>query len=171
MDNERLTLAIALGSFHTSLLTMLLVVPLYLFGDLGSLLDDFSTLLGLAAFGALWATSVYATYRGIDAAGLEAGKQAPADAVMRAGETWGAWNGMWFFWCLLSAGTVAILWNTDSPDQLLGVAVFVMAAFVIGSVFAALIGGFFGFMFSLLELGLLRLARSIAGVQVVRDKV
>jgi hypothetical protein len=107
-DDGRL-LALALGTFHAVLLTLALVLLLFLTVDLGDALDGLSTPAGLAVFAALWATSVYCAHRGMRDAELRPGEAASAGRVLRNGETWGAWNGMLFFWCLLLAGTLLLL--------------------------------------------------------------
>jgi hypothetical protein len=108
MNDDSRLVALALGTFHAVLFTLALVLLLYLTIDLGEALDGLNTLAGLAIFGALWTTSVYCTHRGMHDAGLEPGSAAAAGPVLRSGESWGAWNGVLFFWCLLAAGLVLV---------------------------------------------------------------
>jgi len=165
MREDGLLLAFALGTFHAVVLTLGLLLPLYLTIDLGEALAELNTAVGLAVFGALWATSVYCTRRAMLDAGLRAGDYAPAANVLRYGTGWGAWNGVLFFWCLLAGGAVALLVValSESADQVGGVIVFGIIAFGVGTILSSVIGSVLGFLFAVLDIELLWAARALAG--------
>jgi hypothetical protein len=164
MNDDRRLLALALGTFHAVLLTLALVVLLYLTIDLGDALSQLNTALGLGIFAALWVTSVYCTYRGLRGAGLAPGHEPSTVVIVNNGMSWGAWNGMLFYWCLLSVGFVVILIKAildDGFDYVFGVFIFGLAAFVAGTVLSATIGAMLGLVFSLLDAGLLALTHRL----------
>ena len=165
MTDDRRLLAFGLGTFHAVLLTLLLVLPLYLTTDLGDALAKLNTAVGLAIFGALWATSVYCTHRGMRDAGLQPGEEAPAENVLHNGLTWGAWNGMLFFWCLLTGAFVVLVADVaaESADRVAGVVVFGLIAAGAGTIASAIVGAATGVLFTVLHIEMLWAARSIAG--------
>ncbi len=165
-DDDRL-LALALGTFHAVTITLLLVVIGYLTTDLGHTLASFDTIIGLGVFAALWATSVYCTHRGLREAGLATGQPAPADTVLGKGLTWGAWNGMLFFWTLLDVGFLVLLYRAVADEgfnYVFAVFIFAIAAFAVGSILAAGIGGAVGILLAAIDFQLLRAARTLVAV-------
>jgi hypothetical protein len=165
MRDDALLLGFGLGTFHAVMLTLGLLLPLYLTTDLGETLAGLSTAIGLAVFAALWGTSVYCTCRGISEAGLRSGQPALFGAVLRSGETWGAWNGVMFFWCLLVGGTVAVFASSlDEGWQAVPITGFVLIfGFGIGTVVSAFVGAATGTVFASIDFGLLWAARWVAG--------
>jgi hypothetical protein len=167
MNDDRRLLALALGTFHAVLLTVVLVVLLYLTIDLGDALSKLNTVVGLGIFAALWATSVFCTYRGLENAGITPGHDQATSVIVSNGMSWGAWNGMLFYWCLLSVGFVVILIKAilnEGFDYVFGVFIFGLAAFVAGTVLSATIGAMFGLVFSLLDAGLLALTHRLVSL-------
>ena len=165
MDDDSRLLALALGTFHAVLITLTAVVLLYLTVNLGEALAELNTAVGLAVFGALWGTSVYCTHRGITDAGLQPGREAPAANVLRNGATWGAWNGMLFFWCLLAGGLLFLFLTAENGGQAAGVVVFGTVAFGVGTIASYAVGSFLGLLVAVLDIELLWAGRSLAGVQ------
>jgi hypothetical protein len=159
-------LAFGLGTFHAVILTLTLVLSLYLAADLGEALDSLNTGIGLAVFGALWATSVYCTDRAHRDAGLKLGRALSVAGILRNGEIWGAWNGVLFFWCLLVGGTVAVF-ISEVDDGLVAkpralfVAIF---GFGVGTVVSAIFGAAVGFVIATVDMTLQWAGRSVAGV-------
>jgi len=164
MDADSRLLALALGTFHAVLITLAAVLLLHLTTDLGEALAELETAVGLAIFGVLWATSVYCAHRGITDAGLQPGREAPAANVLRNGATWGAWNGVLFFWCLLAGGLIVLFLTAENGGQAAGVVVFGTVALGVGTIASYAVGFFLGLLFAVLDIELLWAARSLAGV-------
>jgi hypothetical protein len=154
-------MAFGLGTFHTALLVLVVVLPLYLTVDLGRALAELSTVVGIAIFGDLWLVSVYCTHRGLRDAGLRAGSSGSVIKLLNSGVTWGAWNGVLFLWSLLGAGTAVLLVGAffNGGGAVLGVSVIGVIAVAIGTAFAAPIGAFAGSVFTAIDIGMLAAAR------------
>lgn len=146
-----------LGTFHTAVLALVLLLLVYPRGGLGATLANLSTLTGLALFIALWTTTLFTTSRAI--AGLDLlGDAGPG--FHRRALRWGGANGMLFFACLVAVLVVnAVL--TAPPATNVG-AIFLSAAFYgsFGLAFAFVIGALLGLIFATLDLAALRLARA-----------
>jgi len=153
-------LAWTLGTFHTTILGIVLLRLLYPGGGLGQALSGLSTLTGLALFVALWVTTVFTTgraFRGLDVLG----DSPPAGAVYRRALRWGAANGVLFF----AAVVVILVANTlasAAPGVQIG-AILTIAAFegIIGTLFAFAIGAITGLVLATIDLAALRIARAI----------
>ena len=166
MRDDLRIMAFGLGTFHAVVLVLVLLMPLFLFADLGEALEGLSTALGLAIFAALWVSSVYCTHRGLRDAGFHLAEKVSVRNLMSSGSIWGTWNGVLFFWALLAGGSLLLLAEavTEGETPLVGVLVFSIAGFGVGTVFAAPIGAFVGTVFTAVDLALLSLAKRLAGV-------
>lgn len=150
-----------LGSCNVALLTVVGVLSLHAFADLGDLLDALDTGTGLALSLALWALTLWSNDRAL--AGVWKCGDAPRPGLrtlaIRA-LVWGAATGVGFLWTL-----VLLVYLPDAPGlavvlregpELVGIVLF-------GSIFAALVGAVLGLLVGALDLLLLRTARAIGG--------
>src|SRR5687767_15655918 len=94
-----------LGSFHTSVFGLALLLLLYPRGSFGATLQGLSTLSGLAIFVALWATTLFTTRRAL--AGLNWLDDDPAQMAVffRRALRWGGVNGLLF---LIALGVIVL---------------------------------------------------------------
>lgn len=150
-----------LGSFHTAVLGVALLVLVYRGGGLGQALGGLSTLTGLALFIALWTTTVFTTgraFRGLDPLGAGA----PTGVLYRRALRWGAANGVLFFASLLAI-LVANTLASAAPGVQVG-AILAIAAFegILGALVAFAIGAITGLVLATVDLAALRMARAIA---------
>jgi len=146
----------SLATFHTSLFVLLIIFFLYSRDALGPALAGLNTLLGLALFVALWATTYLTTCHALE--GLDLLDEGDRRLFARRAFRWGAANGMAFLAVLglvLVASAVFI-----SPSGLLPVLFVAPFALVISAVVGALVG----VTFSAIDLVLLALARALADI-------
>ena len=157
-------IGLALGTFNVTLLFLVLILPLHLFGELGDLLEDLNSVLGLALFGLLWVVTSYCTYRGVEESGAMQGART-AD-TLRSSLRWGAINGMAFAAGLI-AGFTALSVVVALASLSLGPAVFLLIfgviALMIGGIVGALVGVALGVIFGMIDLCLLRMSRLLVG--------
>ncbi|HEX5140627.1 MAG TPA: hypothetical protein VFX19_06770 [Dehalococcoidia bacterium] len=167
--DERDALAgIAIGTLNTCLLVGLLVFGLYLTSDLGDLLDDLSTAIGLAIFGLLWVVTCFCTYRAWQESGGSLSVDAPPPRFLRACLYWGCFNGIIFFNALLIAVfvvLVALALVDGGPQQAFFAAIFGLFACCLGTILSGMVGIVAGLVFGLFDMVLLDVARSLAGVR------
>ena len=162
-----------LATFHAVTTVVALLVAIYTQGNLGQLLGGLNTFLGFYLFGALWLTSWLCTARAVRNVLRAAGVAAPPGAVLvrtiGEGVLWGGVNGVLFLLSLFALSLVSLVqsWpvvTTNLPEvaaalraSLAGFGLFL----VIGVVFAYFLGAAIGLIFALIDLALLRLARSL----------
>lgn len=149
-----------LGTFHTAIVGLALLLLAYPGGGLGTTLANLSTAAGLGLFVALWVSTVFATGRAIAGLDLLAGGSAP---YFRRALRWGALNGIVFLWSVAvilalqqvvtAPGTVAL------PSLLLGGG-FVLG---IGTLFALGVGGLVGLALASVDLAALAIAGALSG--------
>ena len=157
--NERL-LVWSLATFHTAFFMAVLIALLYASGRLGALLGGLNTIVGLLLFGALWYTTFECTDRARRSLRWTT-LEAPIDLTQLIGLSfvWGGANGVLFFIFLLliqvAPGFLASL--QVAPDALL---VLILIGGV-GSLFAFVMGGFFGLAFAVIDFTLLEVSRRI----------
>ncbi|NEU56811.1 hypothetical protein [Halorussus sp. MSC15.2] len=144
----------ALASFHVAALVAVLVVGLYTAGSLGDLLGGLDTVVGLALYLALWASTWWTTRRVLGAV-ADAGTDASALTVVGAGGRWGGVNGVCFLWVLLFVAAV------PGADVTLAGVLYFLAFGGIGSILALGVGGIVGVLFAVLDLALFRAARGL----------
>jgi hypothetical protein len=147
----------SLATFHTSLFVLLIIFFLYSRDALGPALSGLNTLLGLALFVALWATTYLTTCRALE--GLDLLGEDDRRLFARRAFRWGAANGIAFLGVLafvLVASAVFI-----SPSGLLPVLFVAPFALVI----SAVVGAVIGVIFSAVDLALLAVARAALDVR------
>lgn len=146
-------LAWAFASFHVALLVAVAIWLVHLGGGLGDLLSGLDTLLGLGLYGVLWAI----VWRTTDPA-LTAAPPATSSAgsLLRSGATYGAATGVAFLLLLVVPGGLLLLLQ---GGELVPV-VFVGG---VGAVVATVVGALLGCAFALLDAGLVRAGRHLAG--------
>jgi hypothetical protein len=145
-----------LATFHASAFVLLVVFFLYTRDALGPALAGLNTLLGLALFVALWATTYLTTCRALQ--GLDLLGEGDRRLFARRAFRWGAANGMAFLAVLglvLIASAVFV-----SPSGLLPVLFVAPFALIISAVVGAIVGT----LFSTIDLALLALARALADI-------
>jgi hypothetical protein len=152
-------LAWTLGTFHTSVFGLALILLLYPRGGFGATLGSLNTLSGLAIFLALWATTVFTTRRAL--MGLNWLEDDPAQMAVffRRALRWGAVNGMLFLVALgailLASALAAARGPTPSPALI----AFAVVA-VIGLLVAYVVGALVGVTLGALDIAALRVARA-----------
>jgi hypothetical protein len=156
MDDTRPTdpfLEWGLGTFHTLIFILALVILLFFIGSLGSILSGLNTLVGYALFTALWGTTWWTTSRALRK--LNEG-HSPVDILFSwpvgifkfttLGVVWGGINGILFAVVLFIAVAIFV-----SPQ------VFLSALFVLP--FAFIVGAIFGILLILIDSLALSMAR------------
>ena len=153
----------ALGTFHTSVVGIALLLLVYPGGGLGVTLGGLNTLTGLALFVALWTTTVFTTGRAIRGLRLIGDDRTETGAFYRRALRWGAANGVLFLISLVVILVVNAL-LTAAPSVQIG-AILALAAFegIIGSFVAFAIGALVGLVLAGLDLVALRIARAVVG--------
>jgi hypothetical protein len=144
----------SLATFHASAFVLAIVFFLYSRDALGSALGGLNTLLGLALFMALWATTYLTTCRAL--AGIDLLREGDRVLFARRAFRWGAANGMAFL------GILGLV--------LVGAAVFVSPSILLTALFvgpfalviSAVVGAVVGAIFSAIDLALLALGRALA---------
>jgi len=141
----------SLATFHASAFVLAIIFLLYSRDALGQALSGLNTILGLALFVALWATTYLTTCRALE--GLDLLGERDHLLFARRAFRWGAANGMAFLGVLgvvLIASAVFV-----SPTALLPVLFVAPFALVV----SAIVGALVGVIFSAVDLLLLALAR------------
>jgi hypothetical protein len=119
-SNDRLVVW-GFATFHTAFFMAVLILLLYVGGNLGALLGSLNSVVGVALFGALWATTWFSTRQSWR--GLHWSLAGPPDFRRLAwlGMLWGGLNGMLFatvLLCVFIAGSIAQSIQTGAMSQL-----------------------------------------------------
>jgi len=153
-----------LGTFHTSVFGLALLLLLYPRGGFGATLQGLGTLSGLAIFVALWATTIFTTDRALS--GLQWLDDDPSQMAIffRRALRWGGVNGLLF---LAALGAIlllnAVLTTRGSfTSPTLAVFAFIGA---IGVVVSYVIGAVVGVTLGALDIAALRVARAIVNIR------
>lgn len=141
----------AFATFHAATLVVALVVVAHVTGPLGDLLGGLDTLVGLALFVVLWATTWWTNRRWLAAVGLRVGEQPPTRALVFGGLLWGGANGVLFFWGVYLLAVLPTFGLLVVPLVIIATA---------GTVLATVVGALVGGLFAVLDAALLRLAGS-----------
>jgi hypothetical protein len=160
VTDERALAGWILGTFHTSVLVLSLLLLLYPRGVLGEVLQGLSTATGLALFVALWLTTSYATRRALR--GLDWFSDDPAEMAIFFGRAlrWGAVNGVLF----LAALGVVLLVNallTVPVGTVLGGLSIGFFFGIFGTPVALVLGAVVGVTLGAIDIAALRVARQI----------
>jgi hypothetical protein len=152
-------LAWMLGTFHTSVFGLALILLLYPRGGFGAVLGSLNTLSGLAIFLALWATTLFTTRRAL--MGLNWLDDDPAQMAVffRRALRWGAVNGMLF----LAALGVILLANalvTSGASVVSPALIFFVFIAAVGLVVSYVVGALVGVTLGALDIAALRVARA-----------
>lgn len=149
MGNEPDSLVVwGLSTFHAALLVAVLVTLLYVYAPLGKLLQGLSTIVGLAVYLVLWATTWWTTRAALRRESVLEG--ATTIGVVEQGIAWGAITGVIFL-----LGIVLLVLTPQFLPQ--GYVVSLAFISAIGSVVAFVIGALVGGMFALIDVFLFRL--------------
>ena len=148
-----------LGTFHTAVLGIALVLLAYPGGSLGVTLASLSTIAGLALFLALWAITLFATERATRGLDLLGGVTA---GLHRRALRWGALNGVLFLWAFVAI--LALQQLVTAPGTLEWQTVLTGAGFVVGvgSLAAMAFGAVIGLILASIDLAAFGIARVIA---------
>lgn len=152
-------LAWVLGTFHTSIFGLALLLLLYPRGRFGDTLAGLSTLSGLAIFIALWATTLFTTRRAL--AGLNWLDDEPAQMAVffRRALRWGGVNGMLF---LAALGLILLLSAlVTAPSSIAPALIFFVFIAAVGLVFSYVIGALVGVTLGAVDIAALRIARAV----------
>jgi len=149
-----------LGSFHTSVFGLALLLLLYPRGSFGATLQGLSTLSGLAIFVALWATTLFTTRRAL--AGLNWLNDDPAQMAVffRRALRWGGVNGLLF---LIALGTILLASALLTAPGSITRPALTFGAFIfwIGLVVSYAVGALVGVTLGALDIAALRIARAL----------
>lgn len=149
-----------LGTFHTSVFGLVLLLLLYPRGGFGATLAGLSTLSGLAIFIALWATTLFTTRRAL--AGLNWLDDDPAQMAVffRRALRWGGVNGLLF---LVALGVILLLSTLLTAPRSITTPALSFFVFIgaIGVVVAYAVGAIVGVTLGAFDIAALRVARSI----------
>jgi hypothetical protein len=173
-NGPELTLAFALGTFQTCVLVLVLLVLMYLLGDLGKLLGGLSSAAGIGVFLLLWLNTLYCTLRALAAVGFEKLPRNPIEGMLVQGTKWGGIDGMLFLLVpLLPALVVASLYVLVYEGEFAAsVAAFYGGALVlvIAAAVACFIGAQIGFVAASLQVPLLYAAQRVVGPAAPADE-
>jgi hypothetical protein len=149
-----------LGSFHTSVFGLALLLLLYPRGGFGATLGSLSTLSGLAIFLALWATTLGTTRRALKGLNWLDDDPAQMAVFFRRALRWGGVNGLLF---LIALGAILFLSALiTAPGSITRPALtFVGFIFWIGLVVSYAVGAIVGVTLGALDIAALRIARAV----------
>lgn len=142
-----------LATFHAASLVAALVLLAHVAGSLGDLLGGLDTLVGLALFAVLWATTWWTNHRWLAGVRLRLDERPPTNALLHGGLVWGGTNGVAFFWGIFLLAVVPLF-----GFEVVSLAIIAVA----GTVFAIVVGALFGVAFAAIDVGLVFLARRLA---------
>ena len=148
-----------LGTFHTSVFGLALLLLLYPRGRFGDTLAGLSTLSGLAIFLALWATTLFTTRRAL--AGLNWLDDDPAQMAVffRRALRWGGVNGMLF---LAALGAILLLSAlATAPGSITPALIFFVFIGAIGAIVSYVVGALIGVTLGAIDIAALRIARAV----------
>ena len=149
-----------LGTFHTSVFGLVLLLLLYPRGGFGATLSGLTTLSGLAIFIALWATTIFTTRRALS--GLNWLEDDPAQMAIffRRALRWGGVNGLLF---LVALGVILLLNAVLTTQASITSPALTVFAFIgaIGVVVSYAIGAVVGVTLGALDIAALRVARAV----------
>jgi hypothetical protein len=147
-----------LGTFHTSVFGLALLLLLYPRGRFGDTLAGLSTLTGLAIFLALWATTLFTTQRALAGLNWLADEPAQMAVFFRRAFRWGGVNGMLF---LAALGAILLLSAlATAPGSITPALIFFVFIGAIGLVVSYVVGAIVGVTFGALDIAALRVARA-----------
>jgi len=156
----------ALGTFHTSVVGIALLLLVYPGGGLPAALGGLGTITGLALFVALWTTTVYSTDRAVRGVRLIGADRAASGAFYGRALRWGAANGVLFFIALvvIVVTNAVVTAPPGAPSVQIGAILpFAALELGLGTLVAFAIGASAGLVLATLDLAALRIARAVAG--------
>lgn len=143
-----------LAAFHAATLVVLLVILLFLWAPVGELLAGLQTVVGLALYLVLWATTWWTNHHWLRDTRLTMDESATnSSSFLRTSFRWGGVTGSVFF--------VALVILAVAP-QTVPTSLFPLVIVLIGVIVAFAIGGILGCIFGFADLALLRIARNVA---------
>ena len=149
-----------LGTFHTSVFGLALLLLLYPRGGFGAALAGLNTLSGLAIFLALWAITLFTTRRAL--AGLNWLDDDPAQMALfyRRALRWGGVNGLLF---LIALGAILLLSALVSAPGSITRPALTFFGFIawIGLVVSYAVGAIVGVTLGAVDIAALRIARAV----------
>ena len=155
-------LAWVLGTFHTTVFGLVLILVLYPRGGFGATLGSLNTLSGLAIFLALWATTLFTTRRAL--MGLNWLEDDPAQMAVffRRALRWGAVNGMLFLAALgaILLANALVTSGTSGTSVISPAVIFFVFIAAIGLVVSYVVGALVGVVLGALDIAALRVARA-----------
>lgn len=150
-----------LGTFHVAMLTVVAILLLQRGNAVGGALSGLDTAIGLGLYGLLWTLTWWTTHRGLRAAWRD-GRGPTWTNGLASALVWGGVTGVVFFAGLFAALLVVLV--VDGADVLATLGVGAIGAFV-----AVLVGAIVGGVLGLIDLVLLRTARTL-GVPAPNDR-
>ena len=152
-------LAWVLGTFHTTVFGLALLLLLYPRGGFGAALGNLSTLSGLAIFVALWATTLFTTRRALEGLNWLDDDPAVMAIFFRRALRWGGVNGMLF---LAALGAILLLSAlATAPGSITPALLFFVFIAAIGLVVSYVVGGLVGVTLGAVDIAALRIARAV----------
>jgi hypothetical protein len=148
-----------LGSFHTSVFGLALLLLLYPRGSFGATLQGLSTLSGLAIFVALWATTLFTTRRALAGLNWLDDDAAQMALFFRRALRWGGVNGLLF---LIALGAILLASALLTAPGSITRPALTFGAFIfwIGLVVSYAVGALVGVTLGAVDIAALRIARA-----------
>lgn len=148
-----------LGSFHTSVFGLALLLLLYPRGSFGATLQGLSTLSGLAIFLALWATTLFTTRRALAGLNWLDDDAAQMAVFFRRALRWGGVNGLLF---LIALGAILLASALLTAPGSITRPALTFGAFIfwIGVVVSYVVGALVGVTLGAVDIAALRIARA-----------
>lgn len=155
-----------LGTFHTTVVGLTLLLLLYPRGGFGATLSGLSTLSGLAIFIALWATTVFTTRRALSGVNWLDDDPTQMAIFFRRALRWGGVNGLLF---LVALGAILLLNALLTTRGSITSPALTIFAFIgaIGVVVSYAIGAVVGVALGAVDIAALRVARVVTGRRTV----
>jgi hypothetical protein len=151
-----------LGSFHTSVFGLALLLVLYPRGGFGATLGSLSTLSGLAIFLALWTTTLFTTRRALTGLNWLDDDPAQMAVFFRRAFRWGGVNGMLF---LAALGAILLLSAlVTAPGSIMPALIFFVFIAAVGLVVSYVVGAIVGVTLGALDIAALRVARVVTRI-------
>lgn len=143
----------SLGTFHVAILTVVAVLALQRSGVIGGALSGLDTAIGLGLYLFLWAITWWTTRRGLRTAWRD-GRGPTWKNGLASALVWGGVTGIVFFDGLFVVVFVTAVAEGASVLATLGIG-------LIGAFVAMLVGAVVGGVLGLLDIALLRIARTL----------
>ena len=159
------SITVALATFHSSMLVLVILGLLYLFGNLGKELDGLNTFAGLGLFAYLWVITWFTTAEALRRLGWP--ELVRRHDIVAQSMLWGGVTGVATIVVAVPFGMVAaVVYSVTTADSDVGgVVIFLPIIAAIASPFAFAVGAFIGLWVGLVDYVLLAVTNSVIRVR------